>query len=266
MLTFYLDESGHETGEHVAVAGFFGTDEQWAAFDPDWLNALKGSTSFHTKSMRWNQERTKHRVALLSAIPYKHGLRSIAGSVNVSDYADLLQNKAEEYINQGYVLSLYPILSEVSLKVPETETVRWILEEQHDYEQAARDVFKQFAVMYGPSRFTDVSFVPASATPRLHPADLLAYAILQRARDPRSQKAVWSRPIIADDTWGSIVAREMVRSILEPSLALVNDLQQARTGIDHREAFKTFPGKREVHEAIRHQKEKLAEQESKTKK
>jgi hypothetical protein len=39
-----------------------------------------------------------------------------------------------------------------------------------------------------------------------------------------------------------------------------------RTGIDHREAFKTFSGKCEVHEAIRLQKEKLAAEEPKTKK
>jgi hypothetical protein len=99
MLTVYLDESGHETGEHVAVAGFMRADEQWAAFDPAWLAALKGHPSFHAHSLRWNQERTKNRIEKLSVIPYQHGPRSIAGSVCVSDYADLLQNKAEEYVS-----------------------------------------------------------------------------------------------------------------------------------------------------------------------
>jgi hypothetical protein len=99
--------------------------------------------------------------------------------VNVSDYSDLLQNKAEEYLNQGYVLSLYPILSAISYNVPENDTVKWVFEEQHDYEQAARDVFRQFAIMYGTSRFSDICFVSKSATPRLQPADLLAYAILR---------------------------------------------------------------------------------------
>jgi Protein of unknown function (DUF3800) len=257
MLTVYLDESGHETVEHVVVAGFFGTDEQWATCDPDWLAALKGNPSFHAHSLRWNQERTKNRIAKLSVIPYQHGLRSIAGSVCVSDYADLLQNKAEEYVNQGYILFLYPILSVVSFNIPETEPVRWVLEEQHDYEQAARDVFKQFGVIYGPTRFSDITFVPKATTPRLQPADLLAYAILQRARDPKSTKALWSRPILGDDPWGSIVDRDTVRQILGSSLAKLNEIQLARTGIDRREAFKSFPGKREVHEAIRHQKEKL---------
>jgi hypothetical protein len=44
--------------------------------------------------------------------------------------------------------------------------------------------------MHGPTRFSNVTFVPKTATPRLQPADLLAYAILQRARDPKSKKAL----------------------------------------------------------------------------
>jgi hypothetical protein len=59
MLTIYLDESGHETSDHVVIAGFLGADEQWAAFDLDWRKALKGNTTFHSKSLRWNQERTR---------------------------------------------------------------------------------------------------------------------------------------------------------------------------------------------------------------
>ena len=248
MLTFYLDESGHETLDHVVVAGFFGTDEQWDAFDPDWLAALRGNTTFHAKSLRWNNEATKRRLATLSAIPYGHGLRSIVGSVCVSDYADLLKNKAEEYVNQGYVLCLNPILSDVSYRVPETEHVRWVLEEQHDYAQAALEVFRQYAFMHGQARFSDVSFVPKYATARLHPADLLAYAILQQVRDPKSKKALWSKPIIGDDPWGSIVERERVRRILGPSLAFVNQLEKAQTGKDHRQAFQKYESKREVHD------------------
>jgi Protein of unknown function (DUF3800) len=264
MLSVYLDESGHQSGDHVAVAGFVGTNEQWARFDADWLATLKGTASFHAKSLRWNRESTRRRVSILSAIPYRHGLRSIVGSVHVPDYADLLHNKAEEYVNQGYILSLYPILSAISFNVPETQPVKWIFEEQHDYEQGARDVFQQFAVLHGAVRFSDVSFVPATSTPRLQPADLLAYAILQRARDPRSPKALWSRPIIGEDPWGSIVPREIVRAVLEPSLALMNRVQQAQTGVDHREIFKKYLGKRDVHEAIRIEKEKRAAEKSKT--
>jgi Protein of unknown function (DUF3800) len=256
MLTVYLDESGHETFDHVVVAGFLGTDDQWNAFDPDWLTGLRGNRSFHAKSLRWNDEATKRRVARLSAIPYQHGLRSIVGSVCVSDYADLLQNKAEEYVNQGYFLCLYPILSAVSYNIPQTEPVRWILEEQHDYAQAALDVFKQYAFMHGTARFSDVSFVPKTATARLQPADLLAYAILQRVRDPKSTRALWSRPIIGEDPWGSIVDRETVRRILGPSLMFVNQLRKADTGIDHREVFQKYESKREIHEIIRDAKAK----------
>jgi hypothetical protein len=262
MVTVYLDESGHETDDHVVVAGFLGTEDQWSAFDSDWLKVLDGATSFHAKSQRWTKESTGRRVAKLSAIPYRNGLRSIIGSVCVSDYADLLQNKAEEYVNQGYVLCLYPILSAISYFIPETEEVKWILEEQHDYMQAASAVFKQFAVMYGPSRFSDIEFVPAGRTQRLQPADLLAYGMLQQLRNPKSQKAMRSRAIIGNDPWGSVVERETVRSILEPSLKLINQLQQTRTGIDHTQVFKRYQSKREVHDAIREANEKRAAQNS----
>jgi hypothetical protein len=40
MLTVHLDESGQESPEHVAIAGFAGTDEQWKSFTPDWQKGL----------------------------------------------------------------------------------------------------------------------------------------------------------------------------------------------------------------------------------
>jgi hypothetical protein len=251
MLMVYLDESGHETPEHVVVAGFIGAEEQWAAFETEWLSALKGPPTFHATKLRWNQEATRRRVANLSAIPYRHELRSVVGGVRVSDYADLLKNMAEVYTNQGYLMALYPILSAVSAYIPETETVRWVLEEQHDYEQPARTVIEQFAVMYGASRFSEVSFVSKKSTPRLHPADLLSFAVLHGMRDPSSKKARWSAPILGDDPWGSVVERERIREILGTGLMLTNAIKRQETGIDHRQLFQKYQSKREIHEIIR---------------
>jgi hypothetical protein len=31
MYSVYLDESGHETGDHVVLAGYLGTEEQWVS-------------------------------------------------------------------------------------------------------------------------------------------------------------------------------------------------------------------------------------------
>jgi hypothetical protein len=120
--------------------------------------------------------------------------------------------------------------------------------------------------MNGESRFSDVSFVPAADTTRLHPADLLAYALLQRVREPKSRKAQFGRPIIGSDPWGSIVPRNIVRGILGPSIELVNEHEKPVPGIDPRVSFMKYPGKREVHEAIQLEKERRDAAELKIKK
>ena len=253
MLTAYLDESGHESGEYVVLAGFLGTDAQWASFEPDWRAALGQSASFHIKDLRCNKDSTRRRLARLGAIPHQHGLRPLIGALRVSDYADLAANLPEAFAIQGYFIALQPILAAVHLMVPQTETVRWFLEEQHDYEAQARRVFRVYTESHGTPRLSDIHFVSktSSTTCLGQPADFLAYAVLQELRDPSSIRAQSCKPIRGDGTfWGKIVERDEMRAIADTSLRLAAQLTALQTGIDPRMRIHNYAGKKEIAQAL----------------
>src|ERR1017187_3689218 len=252
MLLAYLDESGHESGEYVVLAGFLGTEEQWAGFETEWLSELGPGRSFHIKDLRWNKESTRRRLERLGAIPYRHGLKPLVGSVCVADYQDLAANLPEVYSIQGYYLALFPILAAVHLTISEGEHITWTFEEQHDYSAQAKRIFKVFARTRGEARFSDVSFVSKDNTCRTQIADFLAYAVLQRQRDANSDRAIWCRPILGDDSFlGKIVDRDMIRLITDFALVSAAALTAIQTGRDPRIHFaERYSGKREIHEAL----------------
>jgi len=251
MYSVYLDESGHETGEHVVLAGYLGSEKQWAAFDLEWKAVLGTSQKFHIAKLRWNKDSTRRRLAALGPIPHRHGLTKVIGAVKVSDYIDLLQNTAEVYTVQGYHAALFPIIVEVLKAVPTGEHIRWIFEEQQEYEQQARNVFRKFPTKE-KSHSADVSFVSKDATIRTQPADFLAYAMLQKLRDPNSIRAQWCEPIFSVSSYiGMIVGRGLVRKIVRESLEAAVLLTTLQTGKNPRIEFaNSFEGKKDVHEAI----------------
>jgi hypothetical protein len=262
MHSVYLDESGHETGEHIVIAGFLGSDDQWEAFEHDWKTAIGSSKKFHIAKVRWGKDATRRRLARLAAIPYKHGLRAVLGACRVSDYADLIENTAEEYAVQGYPLVIFPIINEVLKAVPATEKIRWVFEEQHDYEQQARNVFRNFPIK-DASRLSDVSFVSKDATVRTQVADYLAYAMLQLLRDPSSEKTEWCRPILGDNSFlGMNAGRDLIRSIVKNALEQAATLTHLQTGQNPKTAFGNFASKKEVHEAMKRAMERKKEHDN----
>lgn len=252
MYSVYLDESGHETGEHVIVAGYLGTEEQWLSFEKEWGEALGGTKNFHIAKLRWSKDSTRRRLARLGPIPHRHGLLKVIGAVRVSDYADLLQNMSEVYAVQGYLACLFPIIVEVLKAVPASEQIRWFFEEQHDYEQQARNIFRNFPEV-DRNRLTDISFLAKDATMRTQPADFLAYAMLQKRRDPQSIRAQWCEPIFSVNSFlGMIVGHDLIRMIVGQSLAAAALLTTLQTGKNPRIQFaSTYTSKSEVHEAMR---------------
>jgi hypothetical protein len=252
MYSVYLDESGHETGEHVVLAGYLGSEEQWVAFEKEWKEALGTTETFHIAKLRWNKDSTRRRLAKLGPKPHRHGLIKVIGAVKVSDYADLLQNMSEIYAVQGYHACLFPIIVEVLKSVPAGEDIRWVFEEQQDYEQQARNVFGNFPET-DRNRLTDVSFVGKDATVRTQPADFLAYAMLQKRRDPQSIRAQWCEPIFSVDSFlGMIVGHDLIRKIVKESLDAAALLTTLQTGKDPRVQFASaFETKKEAHEAMK---------------
>ena len=260
MYSVYLDESGHETGEHVVLAGYLGSEDQWLSFEREWKEALGPTESFHIAKLRWNKDSTRRRLATLGPIPHRHGLIKVVGAVKVSDYADLPRNMSDSYAVQGYHICLFPIIVEVLKAVPPGQDIRWVFEEQHDYEQQARNVFRNFPEK-DRSRLANVSFVSKDTTIRTQPADFLAYAMLQKRRDPQSLRAQWCEPIFSVKTFlGMIVGRDLIRKIIGGSLNAAAVLTTMQTGQDPRVQFaSTYKSKKEVHEAMKRAGEKRAE-------
>lgn len=252
MYSVYLDESGHETGEHVVLAGYLGSEEQWVAFEKEWKEALGTTEAFHIAKLRWNKDSTRRRLAKLGPIPHRHGLIKVIGAVKVSDYADLLQNMSEIYAVQGYHACLFPIIVEVLKAVRVGQHIRWVFEEQQDYEQQARNVFRNFPET-DRNRLTDISFVGKDASIRTQPADFLAYAMLQKRRAPQSIRAQWCEPIFSVNSFlGMIVGRDLIRKIVKESLDAAALLTTLQTGKDPRIQFASaFETKKEVHEAMK---------------
>jgi hypothetical protein len=218
MIAVYLDESGQESKGHVVIAGFFGRKEQWDSFLPEWLKAV-GCPRFHAQNLRWNRVATKTRVARLAKIPYDHGLTPIRGAVYVPDYSDMFVNSIENAIVAGYVLALYPIIIRLLETVSPDERIKFVFEEQRRYEFSARKVFQNFSHLNAKERIDGIEFLPKEATVLTQPSDLLAFAELQRLRDPKSQKAEWCHPILGDKPiLGEVLSRESIRDVLSKSL------------------------------------------------
>jgi hypothetical protein len=159
---------------------------------------------------------------------------------------------SEIYAVQGYHACLFPIIVEVLKAVPAGEHIRWVFEEQQDYEQQARNVFRNFP-QADKRRLTDVSFVGKGATIRTQPADFLAYAMLQKRRDPQSVRARWCEPIFSVNSFlGMIVGHDLIRKIVRESLDAAALLTTLQTGKDPRVQFASvFETKQEVHEAMK---------------
>lgn len=220
MLTIYLDESGHESPEHVVIAGFVGTDEQWNSFAPDWKATLGVRPGLHMKRLRWNHAaNTQRDLAELGAVPYRHGLRATVGAVRVSDYADMIRNPIEDKIVRGYMLALYPIVVEMLMLTDKSLRLKWVFEEQTQYERLVRAIFRNFTHLKCKERLAGVEFVPKGSTMLTQPADFLAYAVLQKLRDPNSDRAKMCSPILGTERHiGRVVDRDMIREVLDFAL------------------------------------------------
>ncbi|HEY2461597.1 MAG TPA: hypothetical protein VGI16_12355 [Candidatus Acidoferrum sp.] len=196
MLTAYIDESSHEAGT-VVLAGFIGTKEQWESFIPLWKNALGQRKRLHTRRLRWKQPATKSLLERLAPIPFKCGLRPVYASVTDSDFSDLLETDLEKWIHKTYILAVLPMLLLIINNIPENETIRFVFDQQLQYENFVRLIFlylERYKTADGRSKLADVEFVYRS--PLTEPGDYLAFAITQIRRDSHSQKADWCAPIV----------------------------------------------------------------------
>jgi hypothetical protein len=220
MLTAYLDESGHESPEHVVVAGFMGNDEQWRELIPLWRTGLGKRKGLHMHSLRWNTDRTKRLLERLGPIPHNCRLTPLLGTVRVSHYADIASGLILHKLAKGYLFAVWPIMFNAIRAIPAEETLELVFEEQHEYEGWVRMIFASFRGFTTPTgmpKLAGVRFIPKDRSVLTQPADYLAFGLLQGLRDGdrSSLKSRWCAPIFQPTAKpvGAHLTRHQVRTI-----------------------------------------------------
>jgi hypothetical protein len=241
MLTAYLDESGHESGQHVVVAGFLGNDDQWDNLATAWAAGLGKRSGLHMNELRWHSKQN-HRVKVLletlGDIPYQCGVLPVFGGVNVADYSDLVSGTVVKKMYKGYLVSLLPLIAAAIIPLRGDERVRLVFEVQTHYEWGTQlfgmvfRAFDQFQTPDGLPRLSGIEFIPKKSSCLTQPADYLAYAILQQHRDATSVKARWTLPILKDRyAIGKFMTRNEIRPVMkklmsdEISLAPIREIE-----------------------------------------
>lgn len=97
IFTAYVDESGmHDGSQHIVLAGYISTADQWNAFEDNWKAALSdaGIPSFHMTDFanriaphynRWSESQRQERLARFINIANKHSICSVGVILSKAD-------------------------------------------------------------------------------------------------------------------------------------------------------------------------------------
>lgn len=200
MLTAYLDESGHETRNLMVLAGFLGNSSQWGACAENWKTALGNRKNLHMKDLHWSKpERIRRLLCALGPIPHEAGLRAVFTTAAMSDYDDLTAGTELDQLYKSYMIALMGMIHVIAENIPPDETFKLVLEANDRYAMNVQSLFnatKKLQTSDGRSKLISIEFVDKGVTSLTEPADFLAYALIQRYRNPGSVKDELCAPIL----------------------------------------------------------------------
>ncbi|HKD62298.1 MAG TPA: DUF3800 domain-containing protein [Terracidiphilus sp.] len=199
MLTAYLDESGHDRKDFALIAGFLGNAEQWEKCEEDWIAALGSRRHLHMNSLQWSKEQRVGRLlARLGPIPHAAGLTALYAVARVADYEDLIDGTHMQKLMKGYQICVLGIVNLLMQDTSPNETFKTVFENQNEYANSVVQMHKgsRECAPDGRKRWASVEFVEKDDTVLTEPADYLAYALLQQARDPQSTRTRLCFPIL----------------------------------------------------------------------
>lgn len=224
MIRAYLDETGQHAKDYVIIAGHVGDTSRWLDFVGEWNKALgRQRKRLHLHDLNWSKLYTKKLLARLGPVPAQCGLKRLIGGSRVSDYADLIAKTPGEIMFDGYPNALFIAIASLLIKVPSTERIEVVFERQDRYAQLADATMHEisitdkplFKTSDGKPKLARWSFVPKNSTMLFDQADYLCYALLQKCRDEKSQKAEWCSPILeSGQSIGEIVSKDKIRKVI----------------------------------------------------
>ena len=245
MLTAYIDESGQEQDDWMFIAGYMGDDAAWKKFPDLWAKAIGPQRQhLHMKELRFTKLSVQKMLARAALVPKKCGLIPIAAGVRLKDYADLLLDEEDALIHAAYMQCCRAVTIFAMRTLPENERLEIVFERQDQYGWLAEMEFHRIASTRDhpqllmadgkTSKLASWRFIEKKDTVLCEPADYLAYALLQHARDKKSMKSRWTLPIIASDPnsgAAALLRRENVRDVIigekkQTALTLISALKQ----------------------------------------
>jgi hypothetical protein len=140
----------------------------------------------------------------LCLIPASCGLKSLVGSVNVADYADLVKNTVAEIHSHGYSLALVPLVHWAISKIPANERLKLIFEEQTALGFYRDKMLSTLASLIPDipgkrhSKFAGWTTLTKSETHMFEPADILCYHLTSSVKDSKSNRAKWTAGILGN--------------------------------------------------------------------
>ena len=229
MLRAYLDESGHESKDWMALAGYIGHKEQWRKFTTQWKTGLGPQRkALHMNELRWKKDSTRILLERLGPIPEKCGLDGVMGGVRYQDYEDLVVGTDDEKIMKAYIACLIPMVINVLRGTPQDERIELVFEEQREYMPFTDLALRMFWIpspsapwkfnKEGKPRLATWAWVKKHSTILTDPADYLAFALRENWSHPESKKAKWCMPILNSgrrEALGRRMSRERIRRSIQ---------------------------------------------------
>ena len=219
VLTAYLDESGQEQDDWMFIAGYMGDDAAWQKVPALWLKAIGPQRQhLHMRDLRFAKESVRKMLKKAALVPKLCGLSPIVAGVRFKDYADVVAHFGpEDYlVHSAYVMCCKAAAIFAMRSLPPNERVEIVLERQDRYGWYAAEALQElsenaqhpeFLMEDGKtSKLASWRFISKSDTVLCEPADYLAYALLQHARNKTSIKSKWTYPIVAADPDGGAAA------------------------------------------------------------
>ncbi len=245
MLTAYLDESGQEQDDWMFIAGYMGTDDAWGKFPVLWAEAIGPQRKhLHMKELRFTKLSIQKMLARAALVPKECGLIPIAAGVRLRDYADMLLTEADPLIHAAYMQCCRAVTIFAMRALPENERLEIVFERQDQYGWIAEMEFHRIASTTDhpellmadgkTSKLASWRFIEKKDTVLCEPADYLAYALLQHARNKNSIKSRWTYLIVAANPKSgaaALLSRDHVRGIIigekkQTVLALIQRMKQ----------------------------------------
>jgi hypothetical protein len=252
MFTAHLDETGQEQDDWMFIAGYMGTDDAWKLFPGLWAEAIGPQRKhLHMKELRFTKLSVQKMLARAALVPKKCGLIPIAAGVRLKDYADLLTTESDLLIHAAYMQCCRAATIFAMRALPENERLEIVFERQDQYGWVAELEFPKIASTTDhpellmtdgkTSKLASWRFVEKKDSVLCEPADYLAYALLQHARNKNSIKSRWTYPIVAADPKSGAAAllnRETVKKVIigEKKQTILATIERAKQIILEEEA------------------------------